>query len=363
MDVLHLYSGNLFGGVERLLVTLSSAAPHHRVALGFDGRLASELRGAGRTPALLGPVRFRSPGSVLRARRGLSALLDLQRPDAVVCHSAWAHALFAGRVRKAGLPLAFFLHDLVTGRHWLERLARRHAPDVVLANSALTAGTASSLFPGVHTEVVTLPLPGNAPVGDRAAVRAAEGVGGDEPVVVVASRLAPWKGHSLLLDALAHVPADVPWRLWIVGGPRAEGEAAWLAELVERARRFGPRVRFLGERSDVPSLLAAADLHCQPNLSPEPFGLAFAEAMAAGLPVVTTHAGAAAGVVDESCARVVSPGPAQVGAALAALLVDAGARRRLGDAGKLRARWLCDFDARLAELDGVLGRIPRGSRT
>ncbi len=363
MDVLHLYSGNLFGGVERLLVTLSAEAPHHRVALGFDGRLAAELRTAGRTPALLGPVRFRSPASVLRARRSLSTLLELQRPDVVVCHSAWAHALFSGRVRKAGLPLAFFLHDLVTGRHWLERLARRHAPDVVLANSELTAGTAPGLFPGVRTEVVTLPLPRQAHAVDRAAVRAAEGVSGNEPVVVVASRLAPWKGHALLLDALAHVPAAVPWRLWIVGGPRAEGEAAWLAELVERARRFGPRVRFLGERSDVPSLLVAADLHCQPNLAPEPFGLAFAEAMAAGLPVVTTHAGAAAGVVDGSCARVVSPGPAQVGAALAGLLRDAAERRRLGEAGQLRARWLCDFDARRGDLERALGRIAVGVRT
>jgi glycosyltransferase involved in cell wall biosynthesis len=229
VDVLHLYSGNLFGGVERLLVTLASAAPHHRVALGFDGRLASELRAAGRMPALLGPVRFRSPSSVVRARRALHALLGLQRPDVVVCHSAWAHALFAGPVRRAGLPLAFFLHDLVTGRHWLERLARRHPPDLVLANSALTSGTVPGLFEGAPTEVVTLPLPKQPPAGDRTAVRAAEGVTGDEPVVVVASRLASWKGHSLLLDALAHVPADVRWKLWVVGGPRADGEAAWLA--------------------------------------------------------------------------------------------------------------------------------------
>jgi glycosyltransferase involved in cell wall biosynthesis len=51
-----------------------------------------------------------------------------------------------------------------------------------------------------------------------------------------------------------------------------------------RDLRIADRVRFAGQRDDVPRLLAAADLHCQPNSSPEPFGVAFVEALAAGLP-------------------------------------------------------------------------------
>ena len=65
------------------------------------------------------------------------------------------------------------------------------------------------------------------------------------------------------------------------------------------------RVRFLGQRSDIPDVLGAADIHCQPNVDPEPFGVAFVEALHAGLPVVTTAIGAAPEVVDATCGVLV----------------------------------------------------------
>ena len=65
------------------------------------------------------------------------------------------------------------------------------------------------------------------------------------------------------------------------------------------------RVRFLGERADVPDLLGAADIHCQPNSSPEPFGLAFVEALHAALPVVTSDAGGAREIVTPACGVLV----------------------------------------------------------
>ena len=69
--------------------------------------------------------------------------------------------------------------------------------------------------------------------------------------------------------------------------------------------------------TDVPRLLAAADIHCQPNISPEPFGIAFIEALAAGLPVVTSAIGGAIEIVDDTCGRLVpasDPGRPQCGA-------------------------------------------------
>ena len=73
------------------------------------------------------------------------------------------------------------------------------------------------------------------------------------------------------------------------GGAQRSHEAVYLAELRQAADRagIGDRVRFLGQRTDVPDLLAAADVFCQPNTGPEPFGIAFVEALYAGLPVVT----------------------------------------------------------------------------
>jgi glycosyltransferase involved in cell wall biosynthesis len=53
-------------------------------------------------------------------------------------------------------------------------------------------------------------------------------------------------------------------------------------------------------RSDVARLLAAADIHCQPNIGPEPFGITFIEALYAGLPLVTTSIG---GAIEMSTAR------------------------------------------------------------
>ena len=113
-----------------------------------------------------------------------------------------------------------------------------------------------------------------------------------------------WKGHALHLDALAHL-RDLPdWRCWIVGGAQRPHEVAYETMLRRRADTLGlaERVVFTGHRTDVARLLAAADIQCQPNTGPEPFGITFVEAMAAGLPVVTTAMGGALEIVDDSCA-------------------------------------------------------------
>ena len=85
---------------------------------------------------------------------------------------------------------------------------------------------------------------------------------------------------------------------------------AYVDALVAAARRLGidDRVRWLGERQDVRRLLGAADVHCQANVAPEPFGIAYVEALAAGLPVVASRAGGAMEIVDESCGVLVPAG-------------------------------------------------------
>ena len=115
---------------------------------------------------------------------------------------------------------------------------------------------------------------------------------------------------------------------------------------------------FLGERRDVPALMRAADIHCQPNTAPEPFGLAFVEALDAGLPVVTTAIGGALEIVTPGCGVLVEPGnPAHLASALGALVADAAARHRLGSAGPARARALCDPTRQLEALAGILAGV------
>ena len=107
------------------------------------------------------------------------------------------------------------------------------------------------------------------------------------------SRLEAWKGQSLLIAALGRLRDRSGWVAWIAGGAQRPHEQEYLARLAADSEAAGisDRVRFLGQRSDVAELLAAADVHCQPNLWPEPFGIAFVEALYAGLPVVSARGG------------------------------------------------------------------------
>jgi glycosyltransferase involved in cell wall biosynthesis len=200
---------------------------------------------------------------------------------------------------------------------------------------------------------------------DRHDVRAELGTSADAVVIVQASRLEAWKGHVQLLGALARLRDLDAWEGWIVGGPQRPEEARYLAELRDQAERdgIGGRVRFVGQRQDVPRVLAAADIHCQPNLSPEPFGIAFVEALYAGLPVVTAAQGGAAEILDETCALLTRCGDCDALAqSLRRLIVDADLRSRLGQAGPARARLLCDPGVTLGRLCGVLESVtaPRG---
>ena len=76
-------------------------------------------------------------------------------------------------------------------------------------------------------------------------------------VIIQASRLERWKGQELLLRALGRLTDVSGWMCWIAGGAQRPAEADYLAELRLTADRFGlaERVRFLGQRSDVPHLL------------------------------------------------------------------------------------------------------------
>lgn len=349
MKVLHVYAGNLFGGIESMLLALAAVPAeqsgiHHAFALCFDERLATELRALGQRVHLLGPVRMSRPVSAHTARRRLDAVLG-EGFDAVICHAPWAQAIFGGVIRRRGVPVAFWAHDRITGRHWTERLARLVPPDLVISNSAFTETTRSALYPTVRSAVVHPAARFTDPTRERRFVRMSLDTPQDAVVIVQASRCEPWKGHRLLLEALAAL-RDVPgWVWWVVGGAQRPHEAAYVAELREHAEQFGigDRVRWLGQRPDVATLLAAADLYCQANLEPEPFGLAFVEALAAGLPVVSVRQGGVCEIVDESCGVLTPPGEAvALSQTLRHLITTPGARRVLAAVAPGRARQVAD---------------------
>lgn len=352
MRVLHIASGNLYGGVEALLITLArlrtvcpGMEPHFAVC--FEGRLSRELIAAGVPVHTIGALRASRPWTIWRARRAVRAILRRQAFDLAVCHSAWPQALLGPAARSAGTPLIFWLHDAVRGRSWPERWARLTRPELAICNSRFTATRLKNIYPRMTAAVVHCPVPEPARSlsGDREAVRCETRTPQDAVVIVQTSRLEPLKGYLLHLEALSRLKDLPEWVCWFVGGAQRPHELTYLDAVQSRTARLGlaERIRFLGERPDVARVLAAADIYCQPNTGPEAFGISFVEAFFAKLPVITTAIGAANEVIDSSCGEMVPPDdPEALARALRRLIQSPRERCKLGEAGPARARLLSD---------------------
>jgi glycosyltransferase involved in cell wall biosynthesis len=357
MRVLHVAAGNLYGGVERILVAIASGPTEwqHDFALCFGGRLRDELQERGASCHMLGDVRFSRPTTVWRARRRLRGVLAATAFDMVLCHSPWAFALAAPVAQHRR---ALWAHDALDGTHWTEHRVLRHPPDLVICNSHFTADAIHGWLRDVPVEVVYAPVtPPTSSGDDRTALRRELGASERATVILIACRLEAWKGHEELLEAASQLTGD--WMVWIAGGVQRPAEADLDRRLKALAttRGIADRVRFLGERSDVYRLMRAADIHCQPNVAPEPFGVAFAEALYAGRPVVTVDAGGAREIVTPRCGVLVPPADrAALRAALQSLIDDPDRRRHLGEAGPARARELTDPMQQIAALERTLAR-------
>ncbi|HVJ21057.1 MAG TPA: glycosyltransferase [Polyangiaceae bacterium] len=365
LRVLHVAAGNLYGGVEVLLATLLRrrdlfVGSRHALALCFEGRLSAELETLGARPLLLGATRVRKPWSVFFARTRLAhALHDF---DLVLCHSAWSHALFAPVVRRAGLPLATFLHNETSGWHWLERWAARTAPDLVICNSEFTRQSAAQVFPGVRSAVwhPAVEVDRSQAAPHREALRAELGVDPETTLIVQVGRFERLKGHERHLRALAQLRDQPPWHCVQVGEPQSAAEKKYFDDLRRLTRELGidRRVSFLGFRRDVAQILAAADLYCQPNLRADSFGLTLAEALGAGVPVVTSALGAAAELLGEDGILVRDDDELRV--ALQELIDSPTRRRQLGAGGVARWRAVCDPERQFPALETVLAGVRSG---
>jgi glycosyltransferase involved in cell wall biosynthesis len=368
MRVLHVTSGNMYGGVETFLTTLareSTATPDMSTcfAVCFEGRFSDELTQLGDAPHVLGPVRLSRPHTLIRARSTLTRLLRQMPFDVVVCHQPWSFVAFGSAARRAGLPVVLWIHTASEGRHWLDRLARLGRPDLTICNSRFTAARLATWLSASQVEPVYCPVSAPSIAGgaaQRLEVRTALGARLDEVVIVQVSRLEGMKGQHVLIAALSELRSLDGWTCWFVGGAQRPPEAAYMRELQALAAAHGvaDRVKFLGERSDVPALLRAADVFCQPNTAPEGFGLSMIEAMHAGLPVVTSAIGGACEIVDDSCGLLTPPGDARaLSTALKSLIVDGDRRLRLGAAALRRPDALCDPARQMRRIHHVLSTV------
>lgn len=365
--ILHVYSGNLFGGIETNLVALCAADqarvdvpnPLHRFALSFDGTLARRLRELGCEPTILGPVRFRYPWTAWSASRKLVRLLGDPAITGLVAHGSWAFKLAQPAARKANKPIAFWNHDPFRGEGPLESYVVAHPPDFLIANSRYTANALEKAF-GRAVDRVIHPVSRHSqttiPPDARKRIRAEFSTPDDAVVIVLFSRFEPLKGHSVLLDALHRLISQPDWVCWLVGGLQKPAEATYQATLRRIAKSAGleDRIRFVGQRDDIPAILAAADIHCQPNVGPDSFGLTYVEALAAGLPSVGSDLGGVPEILTPECGRLVKPDDSKgLARILGELIADESLRQRLGAHGRERARTLRDVNTSLRSLESL----------
>jgi glycosyltransferase involved in cell wall biosynthesis len=294
----------------------------------------------------------------------MRAQLLAKHYDVVVCHSSWSHLLFAPIARQMGSRLVFHMHDVPDPHSWLDRWASLTPPDLVLCYTAFVAAAGRWIFPTVPREAVFPPGEFEPSGGDpRIRVRSSHQVAPDQVVIINAARMQSWKGQRLLVEALARLRTNPRWLCWIAGGAQRPSEIPYERELRELVERLGlsERVTFLGQRDDVPALMAAADIHCQPNVAPEPFGQVFVEALLAGLPVVGTNMGGCRDIVNEACGILVPPEAEAVASALNQLIDGVDRRLALSAAGRLRGRALSDPETRIREMAMVLQGVRKAA--
>jgi glycosyltransferase involved in cell wall biosynthesis len=359
------------GGAERFAVGLATHLPSERFEAWIcssrepDAATAAAVAEAGIPMVTLG----RQAKWDVHRMWGFASLLRRERFDVLHAHkfgsNLWGTVIgSACRVPVViahehtwtyeGNPVRVWLDGNVTGR-----LATRY-----VAVSAADRERMVSIEGISRDKVTVIPATVHIPsVGDAAGsdLRAELGLAGDTPLVAIVAVLRPQKALTVLLEAHALVLHRVPGAHLVIAG-----DGACRQELERRCRELSleDSVHFLGRRSDVDSILAAADVAA---LSSDFEGtpLFIAECMANHTPVVATAVGGVPEVIDDGrTGLLVAPrDPAALAAALTRLLADPSERERIADEAyrRLDRFTLEAVAARFGELYEELAREAGGN--
>jgi glycosyltransferase involved in cell wall biosynthesis len=345
MKVLHISGDAQVGGIESFLITLArnkavDQTSRHDFAFTEEGPAIETIRLTGAQVHHLGGgnVSYKDPKALHLARRRLNEVCRKYKYDVGVFHNyPFLVAAFADLLWRRKMKMVRYFHNEIVPNSKLERLVRL-VYSRFLDLSVFDSHFLLERMPTAKGMVVYYPVDRRIELADgkRNEIRARFDTSAEDPLVIQVCRMAERKGHSRLLRALATLKS-LRWTCWIVGGPQGgdqrEKEIAYLDSLKILTVELGiaDRVRFLGTRIDVPELLAAADIFCHPNTyPPEPFGIAFVEALQAGLPVVTSAMGGAVEIVSEQCGFLVPPEDnVALAEALRRLLTEDGLRQEM----------------------------------
>ena len=330
MQILFLdQSGNLGGAELNLLDTAKFYRNSCLVALFTDGFFAMALE-ENQIPVhvlLSKPLKIRKDSSFWQSIQDFKLLIpliieviELSR-DYDLIYANTQKALVVGAIAGlvTGKPLIYHLHDILSLEHFSQTnrriavfLANRFA-SLVIANSQATK--AAFIASGGKKQLVQVVYNGFDLAkyqinSDLAAQLKQELNLQGRYVVGHFSRLSPWKGQHILLEALTQCPEVTA----ILVGDALFGEDEYVAQLHQQVKDLGlgDRVRFLGFRNDIPQLMSMCDLVVHTSTSPEPFGRVIVEAMLCGKPIIAAAAGGVVELIDrDHTGLLTTPGNVQ----------------------------------------------------
>lgn len=278
----------------------------------------------------------------IRVARAVAAYAAQQQVTHVHCHDpllARAYAFFAplygatrcwgysahahGRFVQLRLGVETNPASLAYLQNWEHWAARQARWVVAISRSGMVqmAHDLALALPPAHWHVIPHAV-AKPETFDRQAARQGLGLMDNDRLVVAVGQLIPLKRFSLLLDAVALLPAALRPRVLILGeGPEQ-------AALLHQAEQLGLKERFDIRVTDhIGQYLAAADIYASVS-STESYGMANCEALLAGVPAVCTAVGAVPEILGDG-ALLVSDDAEQIAAQLAGLLGSAAARSQL----------------------------------
>jgi glycosyltransferase involved in cell wall biosynthesis len=341
MVIAHVLSSFARGGQECValdLARLQRAAGHEVLALsisrGPEGPVAAALRAVGTLAVTIAKAPRVDPSLPLR----LAAHLRRHRVDVVHTHNPHALIYGAPAAWLAGAVAIHSKHGMNPGsarRLWLRRAAAHLVDAYVAVTPSLATRAAeqsdcdSSRLRVISNGIDTLRF---APsVVGRRKVREELGISDGAWVVGTVGRLAPEKDQALLIDAMAPLLSKDRQLLIVGDGVERDALQARIAALPE-----GRYVRMLGERDDVEAILAACDAFALTSRT-EGLPLVLLEAMATGLPVLSTAVGGIPDLIKHEVTGFLSPAGARppLTSRLAALSIDDALSGRIGKAARV----------------------------
>lgn len=339
MNILFLDQTGKMAGAERVLLDIATPYKNNCfVGLFEDGPFKEALKKVGVPVRVLShsPIEVRRESSLFATLKGSTKLLPLvQRAvglakarDLIYVNTPKALVVGALASYFSRRPMVYHLHDILTPDHFsgvnrrlIVALANRFAVQVIAVSEAakkafIQAGGRAEIVQVIYNGFDAEEFQGHEVAGQH--LRAELGLQ-DKFVVGHFSRLSPWKGQHVLIDAMMHCPKHVHS---LMVGDALFGEDDYVEALYRQVEEkgLGDRVHFLGFRTDVPELMAACDAIAHTSTSPEPCARVLIEAMLSAKPLVASKDGGTLEIVsDRATGWLVPPGDAE---ALADVITD-----------------------------------------